>query len=178
MKTNFIAWLLLLVTLVCISGCSSPKDERPEIVDGYYTYILQEDGTYTIKATDPNNFPEEITIPKSYNGVAISGIADHGFSKCKGLKKVTIPETFTKIETGAFYMCPDLVEVILPKSIQSFGKGSFGLCEQELTFRYDGTKAEWENIRKANNWASEVRCYAVCSDGSVYKSYKVDDIAW
>lgn len=178
MKINFVAGLLLIATLLCLSGCGSPKNERPEVVDGYYTYILQEDGTYTIKATDPNNFPEEIIIPESYNGIAISGIADHGFAKCKGLKRVTIPETFTKIEAGAFYMSPDLVEITLPKSIKTFGKGVFGLCKQELTFRYDGTKKEWERIHKPSNWASDVDCYIICTDGTIRESHKIEDFGW
>lgn len=178
MKNNFWIWVLLLATLLCLASCGSNKNERPEIVDGYYTYILQEDGTYTIKATDPNNFPEEITIPQNYKGAAVSGIAENGFSRCKNLKKVTIPENFTKIEAGAFYMCPDLVEVILPKSVKSFGKGVFGLCEQEITFRFDGTKTEWERISKPSNWASDVDCYIICSDGSIRESHKIEDFGW
>lgn len=178
MKINFVAWLLLAATLLCLSGCGSSKDERPETVDGYYTYILQEDGTYTIKATDPNNFPEEITIPQSYNGITVSGIAENGFSRCKNLKKVTIPQSFTRIETGAFYMCPDLVEVNLPKNLKGIGKGAFGLCKQEITFRYDNTKEEWERIPKASNWASDVECYIICTDGTISESHKIENFGW
>lgn len=169
---KLIACLVIISTFICLFGCnSSDKNDKKEeatresVVDGYFTYIKQDDGTYSVTATDKNNFPEEVKIPTTYNGVAVTAIEDSAFSGCVGLRKITVPDSIVRLPYGAFYMCPDLEDVNLPSTISGIGQGAFGVCEKEIHIYFDGTTKQWGNISKAGNWASETKYYVHCSDG-------------
>ena len=168
---KIIACLLLMGTLVCLFGCGGSKKEEetttPSVVDGYFTYELLEDGTYAVKATDTSDFPDEVTIPSSFDGIAVTAIADSGFSQRANLRKITVPESISRLPYAAFYMCPDLEVVDLPKTITGIGQGALGMCEKKITIYFDGTTEQWEKISKAGNWDSETKYYVSCSDGTV-----------
>lgn len=161
---KLLACLLIIGTLICICSCE-PEDNRPRVVDGYFTYVLQEDGTYSITATDVNDFPEEVTIPETYQGVEVTAIEDEAFARCPSLRKITVPASIVRIPYGAFYMCPELEEVELLGTLKHIGNGAFGLCEQELNIHFPGTQKQWEGISKAGNWAVETDYYVYCKDG-------------
>ena len=167
---KLIACLLAIATLTCLVACGPAKkddknNKENREVDGYFTYILQEDGTYSITATNPNDFPEEVTVPSSFNGIPVTALADSAFSSCANLRKITIPDSITRLPYAAFYMCPDLEVINLPRTITGIGKGALSMCEKEITIHFDGTVKEWEGILKASNWDTETEYYVSCSDG-------------
>ena len=162
---KLIVCLLAISALLCLASCDTSKKEPPSVVDGYFTFIQLEDGTYCVTATDVNDFPEEVTIPASYDGIPVTAIADNAFSACPTLRKITVPDTISRLPSGAFYRCPNLEAIVLPKTITGIGKGAIGLCEQEITIYFDGTVEEWQNILKAGNWDVETKCYVSCTDG-------------
>ena len=51
---------------------------------------------------------EEIVIPAEYNGTPVTEILEDGFSGCKNLKKITIPNTIKNIGDNAFAGCGEL----------------------------------------------------------------------
>jgi hypothetical protein len=160
--------LLALCSLSVLVGCGREKEpERQEFVDGYLTYVLLEDGTYSVKATNVNDLPGNVVIPEFYNGVAVTALEQNAFSRRDCLRTITIPKSITRLPAGAFYMCTLLDEVDIQGSLTGIGKGVFGLCEQHVTIYYPGTKKEWDNIMKASNWAIETKHIVICSDGSI-----------
>ncbi len=168
MKRSYLSIILLLCLTLCFVGCGGgEKEESNEVVDGYFTYVLLSDGTYAVKATDKTDFPSTVTIPESFDGIAVTQIADNGFGGCVGLREITVPKTVKRIPNAAFYRCPDLEEIHLPSGLTGIGNGAFGVCEQALTIYFDGTKKEWESISKAGNWESETEYDVICTDGTI-----------
>lgn len=45
------------------------------------------------------------------------------------MKKVTIPNSVTKINDDAFFLCESLKEIKIPDSVTEIGEGAFARCE-------------------------------------------------
>ena len=100
-----------------------------------------------------------VTIPKS-----VKNISDKAFSNCKSLESVTLSRGVTEIGYRAFDDCTSLKSVSIPRSVTTIGSEAFSNCGN-LTVQYDGTKAQWEAIKKYNSGTFSVRC----SDGEFNK---------
>ncbi len=160
-------FLLSFVLVLLFTGCA--KEEPITVVDGYWKYTLQEDGTYSVGAADQNNMPSRIEIPTEFEGVAVTAITDMGFARCKGLAEVVIPNTFKTLSYGAFYMCPDLQYIYIPNSVKSIDGGVIGMCGSGswISVDYDGTSGEWDTIFMAGNWAAGTKCQVTCTDRTI-----------
>ena len=66
-----------------------------------------------------------IVIPDYINNLPVIGIAKDAFANKPNVKKVVIPKTVMKIESGAFSKCNDLREVVFFDSLQYVYNGSF-----------------------------------------------------
>ena len=65
----------------------------------------------------------EVTIPNS-----VTVIQEGAFEFCGSLQRVNIPDSVTRIEEGAFAACPCLLSVTLPESVTEIGSGAFARC--------------------------------------------------
>ena len=66
------------------------------------------DNTYAVKkGADIDTIPK-VTIPASYNGIAVTSILENGFYDCDSLVEINIPDTIALIGTGAFGSCDAL----------------------------------------------------------------------
>ncbi len=79
--------------------------------DEYFTFTLQGDDTYSIKAKDINNMPNEVVIPEVYNAKAVTCIEKWAFYNCEGLTSLTIPNSITSIGYEAFSYCRSLTDI-------------------------------------------------------------------
>ena len=59
---------------------------------------------------------------------------------------ITIPNSVTSIDDGAFYGCSSLESVIIPDSVTSIGRSAFDYCRSLTTVNYRGTQEQWEQI--------------------------------
>ncbi len=84
------------------------------------------DGTYTI--TGCNIFTDEVTIPETYNGKAITAIGQGAFQLKRNISYITIPDTIKTIGSMAFYGCSSLVSIYIGESVESIGAKAFGGC--------------------------------------------------
>jgi hypothetical protein len=122
-------------------GASASNDmENSQGLDFY----LLPDGTYAVSAGKAI-YLEEIVIPATYKGKNVTCIglpqdADFdvgelngilGFACAPYLKKITLPETITRIGEDAFLRCEKLEEINIPASVKSIGN-AFAGCEQLL----------------------------------------------
>ena len=153
-----------------------------EYIETYFTLTLLEDGTYSIKAKDCYNMPEQIVIPSEYKGISITVIDEYAFSvahtydntqvkrvyipnsihtigicafyKCINLTTIVLPEGLKKIEVGVFSDCTNLKSVTIPKSVTYIGHTAFFNCKSLTDIYYSGSRQDWANvdILAVNQW--------------------------
>ena len=132
-------------------------------------YLPIGDGTYVV--SDIGNCTDnELVIPKSYNDCPISQIYWAAFYQCYSLKSVIIPNPVTEIDSSAFASCTSLVSVTIPNSVQSIGFQAFMDCELLLNIHFKGSVAQWNSIKKDNEWDFNTGNYTIyCTDGEIAK---------
>ena len=65
---------------------------------------------------------------------------------CSSLTGITIPDSVTSIEYGAFYNCSSLTSIVIPDSVTSIRGEAFHGCDNLTTVYYTGTEEEWAAI--------------------------------
>ena len=109
-----------------------------------------------------------VTIPSS-----VKEIGAGAFEKT-ALSSVELPTGVTKIESMAFWGCKQLKTVHLPKTLKFIGGSAFAYCSNIETIYFDGTKKEWENVKKDKGWDDSSNNYKViCTDGEVTREPKL-----
>lgn len=77
--------------------------------------------------------------------IKVTGIQSGGFANLPALERITLPAHIKTIGAGAFYNSPKLVEIV-----------------------YEGTLAQWEQIKKEEGWDFGADDFTVqCTDGTV-----------
>jgi hypothetical protein len=113
----------------------------------YFTFTSLSDGTYSIKAKDVTNMPEDVVLPSIYNGKLVTQIGEHAFSNmlefkgCETIKSVVIPNTITYIGKGAFWKCSNLLNITIPDSVTYIGCNPHPFYDTA----YYNDESKWEN---------------------------------
>lgn len=116
MKKGLFAGLAVLLICMFPVWCHAQEETETEVFyAGEWEYCLNEDGTATISHWEGE--AESLVIPGELDGRRVTGIGDHAFLACTGLKLVTIPDSVTKIGPSAFYECSGLTGVTIPDSV-------------------------------------------------------------
>ena len=120
-KILLLALLLIAVMCMTLASCDKPQD--------YLKFTLLPDGTYEVsgKGSERKNI-ESITIPETYEKIAVTTIGDGAFYGCTILSSITIPDSVTSIGDRAFYMCTNLKSITIPNSVTSIGDKVFDGC--------------------------------------------------
>lgn len=102
-------------------------------------------------------------------GKGVIGIGDSAFMGCSGLTEIIIPDSVTIIDYCAFAGCDGLANITIGKGVMSIGGFAFSNRVGLKSITYKGTIAEWENIKKENNWNSNMPedCIIHCADGDI-----------
>ena len=82
-------------------------------------------GTSAFEGSDAGTMPLEKVI---FKGSKIMGIEPYTFKNCVNLKEITLPESLTIIEYGAFFGCSSLTKVVIPNNVDEIGKTAFLGC--------------------------------------------------
>ena len=128
--------------------------------DGTLTYVLQDDGTYGVKAASLSSSVTEITIPATYKGLPVTTVLEKSFKGMSSLEKVVISEGITTIDEYAFYGC-NSAEIYIPKSVSILN--SYSLYNVK-TIMIDGT----------NNWTVSQAQYKKVGDSSISRKNFAD----
>ena len=97
-------------------------------VDSRLIFTLQDDGTYEVTLdTKYKDTVTDISIPSTYNGIAVTAIGEKAFEQCSLLTTVTIPSSVTTIKEYAFSQCTHLKDTSL-QNIESVGDYAFSGC--------------------------------------------------
>ncbi len=90
----------------------------------------------------------------------VSEIKIGAFEKT-GLKKITIPDGVTSLGSGVFLGCKKLTNITIPNSITWFEDALFLDCKSLSLITYKGSKFEWYNIEKDDDWDEATGNYKV-----------------
>ena len=94
-----------------------------------FDYELNENGTYTLVGLRDTE-REELTIPATYNGIAVTHIGEKAFFNQQNLKKMIISEGVSVIGNDAFKRCYSLNSIELPSTITEIGEDAFYKCDK------------------------------------------------
>ena len=82
-------------------------------------------GTSAFEGSDAGPMPLEKVI---FKGSKIKDIEPYTFKNCVNLKEITLPESLTVIDYGAFFGCSSLTKVVIPDNVFEIGKTAFLGC--------------------------------------------------
>ena len=119
---------LALVLALCL-GCffAMAEEEAREIfTSGKYKYALLDDGSAEI--TQYTGTGEELILPASLDGHAVTAIGEEAFFSCTSLTGVILPDSVTAIGDEAFSLCTSLTSVSIPDSVTEIGSNPFLFC--------------------------------------------------
>lgn len=88
-----------------------------KVTNNDVTYTVTELGKYAMRNSAAMT---SITLPKT-----LKAIQSGAFSKCDGLKSITIPDSVTTIGTLAIQDCPNLAEINLGSGLEDIGGSAF-----------------------------------------------------
>ena len=103
---------------------------------------------------------DEISLPES-----VTKIGGGAFECNDKLVSFSVPQGVTAIEAWAFWSCDRLETVWIPDSVTFIGANAFDCCESLKTITFNGTKAQWESIKKENFSGNSFT--VSCTDGNV-----------
>lgn len=131
-------------------------------------YNLNEDGTSYMVWGVPEG-TTELVVPTTNAGLPVTVI---GPLYGQFLTNVYVPDGITTIGERSFQYCIKLTSIDLPASITSIGTSAFTDCNSLTAINFDGTVAQWNAIKKADNWfrygpSSETIVEVICKDGKV-----------
>jgi hypothetical protein len=104
--------------------------------DGKFLY--RQEGSDKILVAFP--MTGEVIIPEGVTGIAVTGSGStfySPFGRTSSITSVTIPESMTKIPTGAFQECASLVSVTFPKTLIEIGDRAFENCSALATVNFE-----------------------------------------
>lgn len=107
----------------------------------------------------------DITLPNT-----VTSVGKYAFSGCTSLENIFIGKNIKSIHTATFAFCINLKNITIPKSVTSISFFSFKDCKNLQDIFYDGTRQQWQEIKKDKNWDYGTPDYTVhCTDGDFKK---------
>lgn len=99
-------------------------------------------------------------------GDGVKEIGEKAFKGCESLKSVKIPGGMEKIYDEAFAGCKNLASVTMPGSVKEIKGDAFKDCDK-LEVTYEGTKTQWEGIKKGSYYGGIGNFIVHCTDGDI-----------
>ena len=110
---------------------------------------------------------EEFQIPNN-----IISIYKSAFFRCLKLTSITISNSVISIGEGAFFACTSLENVVIGSGVKTIEDFAFSNCYKLSKITYNGTKSQWDNIKKGKDWKTSSKIEIIqCIDGD----FKVKD---
>jgi hypothetical protein len=104
-----------------------PTTDTPPVVKPRSDWRFTIDGE-TVTLVGYDGKAENIVIPETYEGLAVTKIGDSAFLRHTNLISVVIPDTVTAIGDFAFFYCTNLTSIIIPENLTSIGHTVFYNC--------------------------------------------------
>ena len=88
----------------------------------------------------------EVVIPRKYEGLPVTGIANYAFRNRGALTSVIIPASVTSIGESAFEGCESLTSVDIPASVVSMGQRVFSRCNLLTSITVSNDNPAYQSI--------------------------------
>ena len=133
----------------------------------YFAQMLNDNLTQIQCQTSGGWKGEEETSRNNWMEIQANGIAPYINNKL--IKEIVIPDKVTEIKKYAFHGWNG-TSITIPDSVTSIGEDAFENCSSLTRITFQGTKAQWDAIRKGSYWNYNTGRYTVyCKDGAIYK---------
>ncbi len=132
-KFFFFLTLCAVLTWVCFT------QPLPEIRENGYIFKMKDDGTYMVHSYTKNE--NEITVPSSVRGRAVTEIGGMAFKDNHNIKTLIIPEGITTIGSAAFLNCNSIETLVVPFLGKNAGSAGYlnYFFSSSIGKRLDGT---------------------------------------
>lgn len=97
--------------------------ENPVTADPHLVFEKRGDG-YAVTGLEESCTHEEIVLPKTYEGLPVTAVADGAFENREHIKRVDL-SSVTEIGKNAFRGCTSLGEVVFSKRLKTIGEQAF-----------------------------------------------------
>ena len=150
-----------LAMVVCYDGDSETIDIPSEITYEGVAYRIISINSVAFSHCESL---KEINIPNS-----ITSIGYRAFYRCESLENIIIPDHVTDIEYEAFSGCNSLTAITIPVSVTKLEYNAFKGCRSLSTITFQGTTAQWKNIKTLSFWGlvGVPTTVVHCTDGDV-----------
>ncbi|MBR2446388.1 MAG: leucine-rich repeat domain-containing protein [Clostridia bacterium] len=102
-------------------------DQEEQVPENPFFRAIEIDGN-SMRIVAYTGTMETVIIPETINGLPVTEIGEHVFSKDETLQHVVIPDTVTLIDMGAFTACLNLQTVEMSENVEVIGDGAFLGC--------------------------------------------------
>lgn len=113
-------------------------------------YTVDSIGGYSATWIGADTEPH-ITIPSEYNGKPVTGIGTFVFYGRADIIGVTIPDTVTHIDSGAFSNCLSMTSIVIPDTVTYIGSYAFNF-DDSLTIYCEAKEA---TVKWGLSWNSD-----------------------
>ena len=88
-----------------------------------------------LAVTDYTGADKKVSVPATFQGMAVAGIGELAFDGCENIEAVTLPEGIIYIDPQAFRYCKSLNEISLPASLTDIADDAFLYCAKMKTVK-------------------------------------------
>ncbi len=99
LSLNITCWLWIVFLLLEMTAGILPTKANADYTEGYLEYVLTDN---RVEITGYFGEEEETVVPAQIAGYPVSVVRTGAFSSAETLTKVTLPDTVTEIQEGAF----------------------------------------------------------------------------
>ncbi len=88
----------------------------------------------------------------------------------KSLEWVVLTNGVKYIDSYTFWHCSEICTINIPNSVENIYGSPFYDCGKLTLIRFDGTKAQWKEIQKSEDWNRNTGDFTIqCTDGKLDK---------
>ena len=156
-------------TKILLDAGINPAKYMNELPEGYLvgakctSYEIPENITSIGGSAFAYTQLKSVVIPKRVEHLNL-----HIFENCGNLEKVVLPDNLITIGDYAFFGCIRLTDIEIPGKVTWIGDKVFYGCSDLNSIKFQGTKQQWDKIRKEDSWRSVSAIEEVkCSDGVI-----------
>jgi uncharacterized repeat protein (TIGR02543 family) len=95
--------------------------------EGLSYELINDDTEYEVSIGDVESLTS-VSIPKFYQGIKVTRIANQGFAYVEMMNEIILPNTIVEIGNGAFLNAYDLQNLVIPASVEIIGNTAFRGC--------------------------------------------------
>ena len=106
----------------------------------------------SVKYIDDKAFAWCSSLTSISFGNSVTSIGKFAFEYCKSIESITIPNNVKYIGERAFASCKSLRSISFGNGITGIGPIIITGCESLKSIKYAGTKQQWRNIEKKDDW--------------------------